>query len=79
MANTVRVFDFEMRATGPVVIGSGYAGGRTQLSSECASDIEIDGQIQALKDDLDAVAIRMKKALRERRPLIPRSRNAART
>jgi hypothetical protein len=79
MANTVKVFDFKMRATGPVVIGAGYSGGPTQLSSECASDLEIDGQIQALKDDLDAVAIRMKKALRERGHLIPRSKNAPRS
>jgi hypothetical protein len=43
------------------------------LSSECRSDGEVDGQIEALKAELDAVAIPMKKAIRERGPLIPRS------
>jgi len=35
----------------------------TQLTSFCASDREIDGAIQLLKDDLDACAREMKRLL----------------
>ena len=60
MASTVGVFDFEMsNLHGPSVIAV-----RDRLCAGCLSDGEIDANIRLLKDDLDAVAKRMKAALR---------------
>ena len=66
MAGTVNVFDFEMDTNGVAVVVR-----RSPLMPDCMSHGEIDGEIQRLKDDLDAVAERMKKALlkREGQPL----------
>lgn len=58
MAGTVGVFDFDMGATGPFFVSC-----RAPLSSQCASESEIDANIRLLKEDLDAVAARMKRAL----------------
>ncbi len=78
MARTVGVFDFEMGGSGAAVVGAGRDGNRSRLCSHCLSDGEVDEKIQLLKDDLDAVAIRMKKAIRDREPLRVVSKNAPR-
>ena len=65
MAKTINVFDFEMNISGAAIVAAGNDGNRSRLSSRCLSDGEVDGQIRLLKADLDAVAIRMKKAIRE--------------
>jgi hypothetical protein len=62
LARTVRVFDFDMQAGGACVVAQ-----RSPLSSGCMCDEEVDGQIDALKADLDVVSKRMKKAIRDRR------------
>ena len=60
MANTVRVFDFDINIHGArVVVRQG------PLCPGCLSDGEVDGQIRLLKADLDAVAQRMKVAIRK--------------
>jgi hypothetical protein len=76
MANTVRVFDFKMHISGAIVVARPRAD--DWLCPGCLSDEEVDANIQSLKDDLDAVAKRMKKGIRERPPLAPRSKNAPR-
>ena len=60
MANTVRVFDFDINAHGASVVVY-----RELLSSRCLDDGEVDGQIRLLKEDLDAVAAQMKAAIRK--------------
>jgi hypothetical protein len=79
MADTVRVFDVEMGMGGAVVVGAGRDGDRSRLCSPCLSNGEVDAQIQLLKADLDAVAVRMKEAIRKRKPLQVVSKNAARS
>lgn len=59
MAKTMQVFDFEGDANGVRVIAK-----RATLHGGCMSDREIDVNIKLLKDDLDAVAKRMKAALK---------------
>jgi hypothetical protein len=78
LTRTVRVFDFEMGVSGAAVVGAGHDGDRSRLCPGCLSDGEVDAQIQLLKDDLNAVAIRMKQAIRERGPLRVVSKNAPR-
>jgi hypothetical protein len=56
---TVRVFDYEINFSGARVVA------REPLCPRCLHDGEIDANIKALKDDLDAVAKRMKEALRQ--------------
>jgi hypothetical protein len=61
MAGTVKVFDFEINGlSGATVIAV-----REPLTPGCISDGEIDSNIQLLKADLDAVAARMKAAVRK--------------
>ncbi len=66
MANTIGVFWCDSDANG-VTVG---AGGQ-RLIGGCLSVEEIDTNIRLLKEDLDAVAIKMKTALVElkKRPL----------
>ena len=68
MPNTVRVFNFKDHGfTGlSVIAGSG------DLCPGCVTVEEIDTNIQNLKEDLDAVGKRMKTALLNRPPLVPR-------
>jgi len=60
MANTIRVFDFDINIHGANVVVC-----REPLCSRCLSDGEVDAQIRLLKDDLDSVAIKMKRAIRK--------------
>ena len=60
---TVRVFDFEI----DVFHGARVVVKREPLCAGCLSDGEIDANIKLLKDDLDAVAKRMKEAVRKQR------------
>jgi hypothetical protein len=62
MANTVKVFDFDSTSGGVAVVVV-----RTPLMGGCVTDGEIDTNIKLLKDDLDAVALRMKAALANHR------------
>jgi hypothetical protein len=60
MANTIKVFDFDIDIhSARVVVREGL------LCAGCRSDGEIDANIRLLKDDLDAVAQRMKAAIRK--------------
>jgi hypothetical protein len=59
--NTVRVFDFEVDQ----VRGARVVVRQEPLCQCCLSDGEIDANIKLLKDDLDAVAKRMKAAIRQ--------------
>ena len=68
-----------MNISGAAIVAAGRDGNRSRLCPGCLSDGEVDGQIQLLKADLDAVAIRMKKAIRERKPLRVVSKNAPRS
>lgn len=61
VSGTVRVFDYEIDIHGARVVAV-----RESLTAGCLSDGEIETNIKLLKDDLDAVAIRMKRAVRER-------------
>jgi hypothetical protein len=61
MARTIGKFDFDVSSHG-VRFTSASLG----LSPGCQSEKEIDGQLELLKADLDAVAARMKAALRKR-------------
>jgi hypothetical protein len=67
MMNTVRVFDFDIDIYGAYVVIR-----KEPICPGCASDGEVDIEIKRLKDDLDAVAERMKKAIREqaKRPFL---------
>jgi hypothetical protein len=60
MANTVRSFDFEIDIHGARMVPT-----RDPLCPGCLSEGELDAQVKLLKDDLDAVAMRMKRAIRE--------------
>ena len=68
MARTIGKFDFDDSTHG-VRFTSASLG----LSAGCLSDGEIDAYLAILKDDLDAVAERMKAALSKRPPLELRS------
>lgn len=58
--STLRVFDFDLDISGIRVVVRGEP-----ISSACLSDEEIDAQIRLLREDLDAVAARMKAAVHE--------------
>lgn len=60
MAKTIKVFDFKVDMRGAWIVLS-----REPISNCCLTDSEVDERIEALKDDLDAVAKRMKLAIRE--------------
>lgn len=60
MSNTINVFDFNINIHGATVVVR-----QKPLCSGCLSDGEVDAQISLLKDDLDAVAQRMKAAIRK--------------
>ncbi len=62
MAKTVQAFDFQIDIHGARVVA---ARAPDRLCAGCKSDGEIDANIQLLKDDLDAVAKRMRRAIRE--------------
>lgn len=64
--STVGAFNFEIDAQGARVIVN-----RTPLMGGCLSDSEVDANIQILKEDLDAVARQMKKAIREQQSQSP--------
>jgi hypothetical protein len=63
MANA---FDFDIDIHGARVVPA-----KTPLMPACLSEGEIDWNIKALKDDLDAVAVKMKAAVRLRALLAP--------
>jgi hypothetical protein len=66
LATTIKVFDFEMDG----LHGARIVIRQEPISSACLSDGEIDAQIVMLKDNLDAVAKRMKEAIRQpKKPL----------
>ncbi|MBN4046608.1 hypothetical protein JYU02_01260 [bacterium AH-315-P15] len=69
MPKTIGSFDFEPSGFGAVVVPT-----KERLCPECVSDGEVDGQIMLLKQDLDAVAQKMKAAIRKQRskPLFPK-------
>jgi len=73
MENTIGAFDFVIDISGARVIGV-----RERLCPGCKSDDEVDGNIRLLKDDLDAVASQMKRAIREQAkpPIFTKSDNA---
>ncbi|HEX9587767.1 MAG TPA: hypothetical protein VGA15_08480 [Bradyrhizobium sp.] len=61
MADTVRVFDFEIAG----IHGARVVAVKEPLTPGCCDDGEIDANIELLKKDLDAVAVRMKAAVRK--------------
>ena len=61
MANIVNVFGYEMAGAA----GAAITANRTRLSPACKSVEEIDAQVMVLKQCLDAVAERMKDAIRK--------------
>jgi hypothetical protein len=65
--STVRVFDFDIGIHGAYVVIR-----KEPICPGCAADGEVDIEIKRLKDDLDAVAQRMKKAIHEqvKRPFL---------
>jgi hypothetical protein len=60
MVSTVRAFDFDFGIYGAYVVIR-----KEPICPGCTSDGEVDIEIKRLKDDLDAVAKRMKMAIRE--------------
>jgi hypothetical protein len=60
MRNTIHTFDFAIDIGGARVILL-----KEPLCSGCLSGGEVDAQIELLKENLDAVAIKMKKAIRD--------------
>jgi hypothetical protein len=60
MTKPFRVFDFEIDISGAIVVVA-----REPLMSRSLSDGEIDAHIKRLKDELDAVAVEMKAAVRK--------------
>lgn len=60
MSNTVRVFDFAIDANGARVTTA-----RDPLTGGCLSDGKVGAAVRLLKEDLDAVAKRMKAAIRQ--------------
>ncbi len=67
-ANTVNAFNFDVNSN-----GGQFQVVRTPIGARCLSDREVDANVQFLKDNLDAVAVRMKRAIREqaKKPLFP--------
>lgn len=59
MSGTEDIFDFDIDIHGARVVVRFHP-----LCSACLTDGEVDANIQLLKDDLDAVAGRMKAAIR---------------
>lgn len=64
VATIAKVFDFKRDLSGARVVVR-----REPLTNACLNDADIDEQIGMLKDDLDVVARRMKKAIREPRKI----------
>lgn len=60
--NAIGVFDFDIDISGARVVVV-----REPLHGGCLSDGEVDANIRLLKEDLDRVALRMKRAIREQR------------
>lgn len=63
MARVIGKFDFDDSR-----YGVRFTSAALGLSAECLLDSEIDTNLAALKEDLDAVAERMKAALGDRAP-----------
>lgn len=59
MGKTIGAFDFEIDGNGARVVCA-----RKPLHPQCLTDGEIDGNIELLKEALDAVAQQMKAAIR---------------
>ena len=59
LSDTVEVFDFDIDTDGARVVVRFHP-----LGSSCHTDSEVDANIKLLKEDLDAVAERMKAALK---------------
>ena len=64
MARTIGKFDFDDSSH-----GVRFTAASLGLSAGCRSESEVDAYLALLKEDLDAVARRMKVALSERAPL----------
>jgi hypothetical protein len=62
----VRAFDFKIDANGTRIVVA-----RLPLTPDCPDGDAIDDAIEALKDDLDATAAKMKAALRPGSPKGP--------
>lgn len=62
MQKSVAVFDFSID-----IHGARITVAREPICSACLSDIEVDTQIELLKQDLDYVSIRMKTAIRQQK------------
>ena len=62
MANTVKVFEYDIDIHGARVVVR-----QEPLCAGCLSDGEVDANIAFLKNDLDAVAVRMKAAIRRQK------------
>jgi hypothetical protein len=60
MAGTIKAFDFKIDINGAQVIAA-----KSFIGNACSSDQSIDDMIACLKNDLDAVAIRMKAAIKK--------------
>jgi hypothetical protein len=60
MAKTIRTFDFDINFHGATVIVA-----KEPLIPRCLNAVEVDANIALLKADLDAVAVRMKEAVRK--------------
>jgi hypothetical protein len=73
MASTVGVFDVDIGPKGALIITAG-----SQMLPHWLCDEEVDAGIQALKDDLDAVAIRAKAAIRAQKLIETMGRNTPR-
>jgi hypothetical protein len=56
----LKVFDFECGTSGAAIVIA-----REPIMPLCANDTEIDTNIRLLKEDLDRVALEMKKAIRQ--------------
>ncbi len=61
MTKTIGKFDFECDARGAVLKTVS-----TKLSARCLTDGEVDEYVFWLKEDLDAIAVRMKAAIKNR-------------
>jgi len=59
MANTIKAFSFEIDIHGAKVIAA-----KSFIGNACLSNAEVDGVIAALKADLDALAPKMKAAIK---------------
>ena len=59
MSDTVEVFDFDIDSYRARVVVRLHP-----LCSDCLTDAEVDASIKLLKENLDAVAKRMKSAIR---------------